>query len=331
MIRTKQFRTLAALAAVAAVVALGAAVVRPPSPLGAAGPAGTAKTAVAAQGQDDRREGERAIRRASAAYLEALNKGDRDALVAFWAPEADYVDDAGKVTRGRDAIAELFKKSLPGLKGTRVTGKITALKFPRAEVALEDGVMEYASPDGAKETNRYVVVWTRSGDRWLIASVRDMPAEVGDVPSLTYPRLQPLEWLVGEWEAEGKEGVRLVCRWAPNKSFLLMEYAARREAGEPLEVVQRVGWDARNALLRSWVFDSEGGFGEGYWRRDGNQWVVGTAGILPDGGSGGGTNVYQFVDDKTFVWRSVDREVDGQPVADAEVKFVRKGGRRTGP
>jgi hypothetical protein len=76
--------------------------------------------------------------------------------------------------------------------------------------------------------------------------------------------------------------------------------------------------------VRSWVYDSTGGFGEGYWQRDGNKWVVGSTAILADGGIGGATNIYEFKDENTVLYRSVDRDVDGQPVADVEAKFVRK-------
>jgi hypothetical protein len=34
--------------------------------------------------------------------------------------------------------------------------------------------------------------------------------------------------------------------------------------------------------------------------------------------------VWEFKDANTFVWRATNREIDGQPVADVEVKFVRK-------
>jgi uncharacterized protein (TIGR02246 family) len=324
---SRNTRTVTVALAVVAVGALAAsALVRPPlKEAAAAGQEPEAKKP-AASGQEKAREGTEAIRKAAADYLEAMNKGDREAVLAFWAPDADYVDESGKTTKGRDAIAALFKESLPRPKGSKVTGRSNSLKFLRPEVAVEDGVLEYTDPDGTKESNRFVVVWVKSGDRWLISSARDLPAEAADLPSLTYPRLQPLEWLVGEWEdTGGKLGVKLACRWGPNKSFLLMDYTVKREGGEPLTVTQRVGWDGFNGMVRSWVFDAEGGFAEGRWQRDGNRWVVGTAGVLPDGGRGGSTDVWQFVDDNTFTWRSVDREVDGQPVADVEVKFARKG------
>jgi hypothetical protein len=137
-----------------------------------------------------------------------------------------------------------------------------------------------------------------------------------------------LEWLVGRWEGQNdKAGVGLICRWDRDKSFLLMEYEVKRTGEEPLWVTQRVGWDGYNGLIRSWVFDSRGGFGEGYWERDGNRWVVGESGILSDGGSGGATLVYEFLDANHFVWRSLDRDVDGQPVVDSEIKFVRRAAK----
>jgi uncharacterized protein (TIGR02246 family) len=269
--------------------------------------------------------GEQAVRKAVAAYIEAMNKGDLDAIMAYWAPDADFIDEAGKTTRGHDAIRALFKTTLPTLKGCKITGQVYSVKFLRPDVALVDGSREITSSDGTRDSDRYAVVWVKSGDKWLLSSVRDLPAEVEEAPSLTYPQLKSLEWLIGDWTDDGGKGaVQIKCTWAPNKSFLLMDYEVKREGADPMLVTQRIGWDPVNNKVRSWVFDSTGGFGEGYWQRDGNKWVVSASGILADGGTGGSTNIYEFKDDNTFLYRSVDRDVDGQPVADVDVKFIRK-------
>jgi uncharacterized protein (TIGR02246 family) len=268
------------------------------------------------------------VRQASAAYMEALNKGDLDAIVAFWGPDADYVDESGKMTRGREAIAVLFKKSVAELKGSKFKGQIHSLKFLRPEVALVDGSVEITSSDGTRDSNRHAVIWAKSGDKWLISSARDLPAETDKLPCLAYGQIKCLEWLVGEWHDQSdKIDVQVSCRWAPNKSFLILDYTVKHQNEEPVLVTQRVGWDPRNQMIRSWVFDSKGGFGEGNWERQGNRWIVGMSGILPDGGTGTATNIYEFVNTDAFVWHSKDREVDGQPVADVEVKFARKAGK----
>jgi uncharacterized protein (TIGR02246 family) len=270
--------------------------------------------------------GEQAIRKAAAAFIDALNKGDLDRVMASWAPDADLIDAAGKATRGHDALAAHFKTRLRELKGSKVAGKVQSVKFLRPQVALVDGEVQTTLADGERESNRYAAVWVKSGDKWLISNARDLPAEVEDVPSLTYPQLRPLEWMVGDWADEAGT-VQIKCKWAPNKSFLLMEYEVKRKGADPMLVSQRVGWDPVNRRVRSWVFDSTGGFGEGYWEHQGHKWVVGASGILADGGTGESTNIYEYKDDRTMLYRSVDREVDGQPVADVEVKLARKAAK----
>ena len=50
-----------------------------------------------------------------------------------------------------------------------------------------------------------------------------------------------------------------------------------------MTVTQRIGWDPLTKQIKSWVFDSEGGYGDGLWTRKGNQWVIKSTGVLPDG------------------------------------------------
>jgi uncharacterized protein (TIGR02246 family) len=297
--------------------------------LGLAGTVLVAIPVLSGQGQGQApANGEQPVRKAVAAYVDALNKGDVDGLMAFMAPDADIVDENGKTTRGHDALAARFKTVLQDRKGSKVGGKIYSVKFLRPEVALVDGSLEFTAADGTRESNRYAFVWVKSGDRWLLSSARDLPAEVDELPSLPYPQLKSLEWLIGDWADEGGKGaVQIKCKWAPNKSFLLMEYEVKNEGAEPMLVTQRIGWDPVNNRVRSWVFDSTGGFSEGYWQRDGNKWVVGASGILADGGTGTATNIYEFKDEHSFLYRSVDREIDSQPIADVDVKFIRKAAK----
>ena len=94
---------------------------------------------------------------------------------------------------------------------------------------------------------------------------------------------------------------------------------------DDLEGTQIVGWDPAAGTIRSWMFDSDGGFGEGVWSKKGNSWIVKFSQVLPDGRKASATNIYTIVDDNTFTWKSVGREVDGEflPNVD-EFKMVRK-------
>ena len=88
---------------------------------------------------------------------------------------------------------------------------------------------------------------------------------------------------------------------------------------------QVIGWDAAAKKIRSWVFDSTGGFGEGEWSRDGNRWTVKLKTILNNGHRASSINIYTYVDPNTFTWQSVGREVNGEPLPNIdEVTVVRK-------
>src|SRR5262245_42897633 len=127
---------LAATAAVVSVLAVSL-LVQLPRPADAAG-----QERSTAQG--NKASDEQAIRKAAAAHVEAMNKGDLEAMMAFWTPDADYIDESGKQTKGKEALAALFKKGLTENKGSKITGKMNSLKFLRPEVAIEDGSLEFA-------------------------------------------------------------------------------------------------------------------------------------------------------------------------------------------
>ena len=90
--------------------------------------------------------------------------------------------------------------------------------------------------------------------------------------------------MIGEWLDEGADSV--VRRRLPlvGRSELPDPVVHRQAAGKPvMTVTQRIGWDPLARQIRSWEFDSEGGFGEGRWSRDGERWVVKHTGVRPEG------------------------------------------------
>jgi uncharacterized protein (TIGR02246 family) len=267
---------------------------------------------------------EQAIRKSLDDYCAAFNKGDVAALVAYWAPDADYVDRDGNSHRGKEAIRTLFQDSAESLKGHKLGLKISALRFVRPDVAIEDGVAEITDTDGAASSGPYTAVWVKTDDAWLISSARDLPSDQGQVSPTNADNLRPLEWLVGTWvsEDEGPK-VNLTSKWALDKNFLVQDYTVTGQDGDDLRVSQWIGFDPVSGQIKSWTFDSRGGHGEALWTRDGNNWHAESTGVLADGRIGSALNSVRFVDDTHLEWRSTDRNVEGQPMPDAEVKFVR--------
>ena len=91
-----------------------------------------------------------------------------------------------------------------------------------------------------------------------------------------------------------------------------------------MRVSQRIGWDPVANCIRSWVFDSEGGFGQSVWTRDGDTWIIKATGVRPDGKTGSATNLLVRAGKDAYVWRSTDRIVGDEVRAPIEVKVVRK-------
>src|SRR5262249_55094070 len=113
----RKYRAPVVLAAVAMTVTVWMAV-RPSTPM---------SEAVAQPAKSNGEEA--AIKKTLVDYGAALTSGELDQVMAFWTTDSDYVDEAGKMTKGKDQIAALFKKALPELKGAKVTSNLHSIKF----------------------------------------------------------------------------------------------------------------------------------------------------------------------------------------------------------
>ena len=101
-------------------------------------------------------------------------------------------------------------------------------------------------------------------------------------------------------------------RWTDNKNFILGEFNIQ-VAGRPvMSGSQRIGWDPLAKVIRSWVFDSEGGFAEGVYSQDGDRWIVKLTGVTRDGEPATATNVITLLGKDRMTWQSRDRIVGGR-------------------
>ena len=132
-------------------------------------------------------------------------------------------------------------------------------------------------------------------------------------------RLEPLQWLVGDWLDESDDAVvqvhsRLVQRWQLSAPRL---HDAR--AGNPaMTVTERIGWDPLSRQIKSWVFDSAGGYGEGLWTQDATRWIIKSTGVLPDGRCRRGHSHIARMNDYTYRWASLERTVGGRVVPETD-------------
>jgi uncharacterized protein (TIGR02246 family) len=271
---------------------------------------------------------EQAIRKVNESYSAAYNKGDLDGMLADWAEDAEFISESGKVYRGKPQLRVLLKKSLAHNKGAKQSNTTQSIRFLKPDVAVELGTVTVTSPDGATDSGPFETMWVKTNGRWYITRVRDLPDMHEDDRPVAYHKLKPLAWMVGEWvDREGKGDVKLSCRWAPGQTFLIQEFTVRQGNDKTLTVTQRIGWDPTTEQLRSWVYDSTGGFGQGLWTRTGNTWNVESTGVFPDGRHSTAHNHWKYGDDTTMTFSSTNRQADEQPLPDVTVTFVKKKDR----
>jgi hypothetical protein len=167
---------------------------------------------------------------------------------------------------------------------------------------------------------------------WALSKMSEQDAPATQDPAAVETSENPLatlDWLVGDWEAETPMGVaEFSCKFTKNDAFLVRTFRApnpRQENAEGTEGadasisgMQVVAWDSANEMLRSWTFDSTGGFGEDVWSQNGDTYTLRTAYTLPDGGRASSLNAMSYIDDNTFSWRATNREIDGELLQDSD-------------
>jgi hypothetical protein len=128
--------------------------------------------------------------------------------------------------------------------------------------------------------------------------------------------LRDLDWLIGTWQAKNDDTeVRSKYEWDANKNSIRCQFTIK-SPGRNVSATQIIMKDPRSGQLRSWIFEDDGGFGDGEWTRDGKKWVIEASGVEADGGELTAKNIITPVDKDTFIWQSTERTLDDDDLPD---------------
>jgi len=251
-----------------------------------------------------RADDETAVRKATADFIWAVEKGDAKAVAASWTEKGEYIGDDGTTIRGRAAIEAAYAKAFARNAKLRVEFTVESIRFPSKDTAIEEGfARSYNRKSENPTASRYSVLHVREGGRWLMALLREWPDEGVS--------LRDLDWLIGTWEAKTDEAeIRTTYEWDAKKNSIRCHIKINGK-GRTVTATQVLLKDPRTGQLRSWMFDDDGGFGEGAWTRDGKRWVIAATGTQADGGELTATNILTPKDKDTFTWHSTERTLDG--------------------
>ena len=263
-----------------------------------------------------------AIRAAAQSFAAAFQAGDAKALTALFTEEGEYLDEGSEPIHGREALAKQYGEFFAKRKELKAEAKTDSIRFLGPDTAIEEGTFTVTVKDTPPNESRYSALYVRSGDKWLIALLKEWQDETTNRATL-----EDLAWLIGTWESTSPEvTAKTTYAWAANKSFIRADFSItpKKDGEKPSAGAQIIGVDPAVGRIRSWLFGSDGSIGEATWAWDGERWMIDSAGTLADGTSTGAVNFLARSGSDTFTWRSVSRVHAGATLPDLPAITVKR-------
>ncbi|XZE18106.1 SgcJ/EcaC family oxidoreductase [Pirellulaceae bacterium SH449] len=259
--------------------------------------------------------GQDSIHQRLSSYIQAFNQQDASAVATFWSTNCiSIAEDSGQRIEGRKALQQHFADFFKQLPGARLAGEISDIQFVRPDVAVIEGRTTLQLADADPLETVFVATLVKEGNEWLITNSRER-----DVLPVSSPQdaLKELEWLIGSWEDQSENGrVVTTIRWSPNRAFLIRSFTAffddTEQQGAQQQGTQVIGWDPRNKQIRTWIFHSDGTFGQGTISRHDNAVMLKMSQTLSDGRTATGTQVVTRVDENTLTVQVIGETVEGE-------------------
>jgi len=270
---------------------------------------------------DKGREADRdAVSAALKDFVKSFEKGDASALASLWTDEGEYVADDGATLHGRAALKDGYTQFFKKTSDAKLEVTIESVRFISHDSAVVEGSarIHKGAKAGEPTSSRISALYAREDGKWLLALLREWPDNGA--------ALRDVDWLIGSWEAKSDEvDVRTTYEWDEGRNFIRARFTIKnKDKDVTLSGTQLIGKDPRTGLLHSWLFESNGAFGEAVWNWDGKHWKLDAAGVEADGGETTATNLLTPLDKDSFTWQSIDRKAGDENLPDiAPVKVIR--------
>ncbi len=269
---------------------------------------------------------EKVIKERVQQYEEAYNREDAKALAAMWAEDAEYIQpETGELIKGRAEIEKQFISVFKETPDAKIEINVSSIEFPKPDQAVETGTAIVKSKGELIDETAYKATYIKKGQEWLLTQVREV--ESAEAPKQN-EHLKELNWLVGDWvDTDEDTTIDSSFAWGKYGNFMTQKFTMMAEGKFQIEGRQIIAWDPIKKEIRSWLFDSDGGFGDGVWRKKDKNWVVEMSHTLADGRKASSINIYTPIDENSYTWQSVGREVGGELLPNINpVTVIRKKG-----
>ncbi len=271
----------------------------------------------------DKKADEKAIQNIVQSYQETYNQQDATKLITYWTTDAIYINPVtGESAEGREAIEKLFKEKFTQGKKRHLEITTKSIQFPNVDEAIETGLMKVTVADQPVQQMAYQAEYVKENGQWLLKTISEIELQKAVSNS---EQLKDLSWLLGQWkDSDGNVDILFDTHWDKHKNFIIQHFKMKIYGQDDIEGKQIIAWDSVKNVVRSWIFDSDGGFGEGTWEKEDKSWYSTMRFTLSDGRVASSINRYTFVDDHTYTFDSTEREVDGEILPDMDPVTVKR-------
>jgi uncharacterized protein (TIGR02246 family) len=244
----------------------------------------------------------------------AYNGHDAKAVAACWDKDGVYTDrDTGEKVTGRDKLEAVYREIFKDSPKIEMSIDVQSVRFITADVAQVEAEVAVSNPEDEadEKTVDLVGVLKKVEGKWLLDSVQEADHPGAEKPS---EHLEPLAWLVGHWTDKDSEevDVHTEFRWSPKQAFLIRSFRVERKGKAEREGTQVFGWDPEKKQIRTWLFLSSGGFGEGTCEVGDGRVTMKIRGLLPDGRKGSLTQILTRKGSREMSSQFVAVAIDGQ-------------------
>lgn len=260
------------------------------------------------------------LKKASAAYADAFNKRDSQALADQWTDRAELVEGGSRLS-GRDTIVESLMRWRERHPDASLAVELRDIEPVAEPIARVSGVMRFTMKPGEKPVeSRFTALRVKEGATWRLAESRVTPAHVA--------ALDDLDWILGTWQAE--VGDRATIQIAYEKALGGYAIVGRTKISPKpgkatllpngIEALEVIHADRDAGLIRAWVFDSTGARAEGYFEFDGTSFEKVMSGTPSDAVRGRKATWVQVISpsgEGKVTTHMIERTIDGVGLPDA--------------
>lgn len=250
-------------------------------------------------------------------YEESLNSKDSQKVSEVFTRDSEFeLPRTGKFIEGNKDIAEFLIQRMKESPNLKISFKDLKVELKDNNRAIATGTVQFENGGNNQEKIARKIELIKQDGKWLIDRTSEIA--IANPPDL-YEHLKPLEWLIGNWRDDsGEADIRFENNWDRTKNYIVQKFSSKIYENEEIEGLQIIGWDPEQKKIRSWIFDSDGGFGGGYWTKSGSDWQQEISYTLSDGRRASALNIFKPKDRDTYEYSSIHREVAGIALPDIE-------------